>query len=390
MSLSGIVGSLVKGPGAPPANQNNQLTPTPSTTSSGNFLSSIFSDLTGGGKNPHTQTTSTTSSITSTSSLSSTSTSSSSSSITSSTSQSTSSTLSSSSSLSSPSLLTSTTNGQPTIVTTFVNVAPSATNSVSSAAVHSSGNSFLQNKPLSGTIFAIIGLVIVALIVLIVTAYARRRQRERLVRDAALLSFDPNDVENRASVEKFRFSGTYSNHSHSHLNDPVYTQVTAPNAAYLGQDYGSSHSIADPGYTNPGYNNLMPNPYTTYGNPVYQQPRSPSPAYGVARNDSSVAYTGAQSSIQPAAAPDVTTVRGPSPSPMHAVARNDASVAYTEAQPSTQPARAPDVTTIRSPSLRSQSGVHDDDVYGGITSVDRLESHVEHLDIPRTLQVRNR
>jgi len=49
--------------------------------------------------------------------------------------------------------------------------------------------SFLENKALSGTVFALVGLVALVLIIVIATFFVRRRRRSRLLDDA--LSFDP-------------------------------------------------------------------------------------------------------------------------------------------------------------------------------------------------------
>lgn len=361
MQNRGLIGGLLNpfqggGGGLPTTSTPPPSTPTPAP----NFFSSLFGILGGGSTTStsiHTPTPSTTPSTSASSSMSTPSLSSSTSSLSSSASSSTSHSSSSSLSSSSPSPVsslttsTSTTNGQPITITSYVNAAPSATNSISGSAVRSNG--FLQNKPLSGTIFALLGVFIVVIFVLIITAIARKRQRKRLLRDAAALSFDPNDVEERGSAEKFRFSGTYSNQSHSHLMEQAYNPATVPNPAYFRPDYGGAYGTANT--SNPTYNNLMPNPYTTYGNPVYQPPRSPSPVYtGVAPgNDNMVAHPGARSPSPPGGAQEMT--RGPSP--------------------------------LLPP---TDTDMHEDDVYGGITSVDRIEARMGNSSIPRALQVRNK
>jgi hypothetical protein len=69
-------------------------------------------------------------------------------------------------------------------VTTFVNASPSPTESV--PPVH---NSFIQNKALSGVVFALAGLAGLIIIITIATFTLRRRQKNRLLQEA--ISFDP-------------------------------------------------------------------------------------------------------------------------------------------------------------------------------------------------------
>lgn len=230
-------------------------------------------------------------------------------------------------------------------VTSFVNDVPSP--STSSAAPRP--QSFLENKPLSGTIFALVGLVVVIIMVIIITTCTRRRRRDRLLKDAAALSFDPNDVEARFSDEKLYRTGSHSNHGHDNFSDPIdYTPAALPNIAYTRQDYGGGHGLIDPGH------NMMPNPYTTYGNPVYQQARSPSPMYGgaAARIGDTVAYAEPQRSLSNSSANDMTRNRIPSPGPLPDMFGND--------------------------------------VYGGITSIDTLDANTTNSAIPRALRVANK
>jgi hypothetical protein len=69
-------------------------------------------------------------------------------------------------------------------VTTFVNASPSPTQSV--APTH---EAFLQNKALSGFVFALAGLAGLIIIITIATFTLRRRQKSRLLQEA--ISFDP-------------------------------------------------------------------------------------------------------------------------------------------------------------------------------------------------------
>ncbi|KAJ7276262.1 hypothetical protein B0H12DRAFT_1227431 [Mycena haematopus] len=79
-------------------------------------------------------------------------------------------------------------NGNVYTVSTVVTETASGAATTSAAPAHH--ESFLENKPLSGTIFALSGLVALVLIVVLVTWVFRRRRRDRLLDDA--VSFDPS------------------------------------------------------------------------------------------------------------------------------------------------------------------------------------------------------
>lgn len=222
--------------------------------------------------------------------------------------------------------------------------------------------SFLENKPLSGTIFGLIGLVVLIALVVFITGYVRRRSRNRLHDDAAGISWNPTDVEDMAGApsEKLAYSASRSNHSvnrsnHGHggyaasdqgsVTGPI-TQV--PDATFARQDYGA---------TNPGA--YMPNPYNTYANPVYQPPRSTSPMYG----------------------------GGPGAPPGNAYAgypaNNSRGYAYGDAP--APPSK--DVYKERLPASNPLPDTFGEDVYGGITSVDLMENYTGNPHATRNLHV---
>lgn len=76
--------------------------------------------------------------------------------------------------------------------------------SQSSTPVHST--SFLENKPLSGAVFGLAGLVGLVLIVFLVSFFLRRRRRNRLLDDA--VSFDPSLL-----APADRYDGSEKGHS---------------------------------------------------------------------------------------------------------------------------------------------------------------------------------
>jgi len=119
-----------------------------------------------------------------------------------------------------------------------------------------------------------------------------------------------------------------------------------PDATYSRQDYGAANVP------------YLPNPYTKYGNQSYQQPRPTNPSYGAAagygvypsNSARSHGHTDAQGSVPPSK--DLYSARMPAASPL----------------PQT---------------------FGDDDVYGGITSVDAMEDHMANRHQARNLHVAN-
>ncbi|KAG6890880.1 hypothetical protein C0995_000837 [Termitomyces sp. Mi166 len=125
-----------------------------------------------------------------------------------------------------------TSNGQVSTVTSFVD-GPAATSNTSRTATPT-GQSFLQNKTLSGVVFALAGLFGVVAILALAIFTVRRRRNKRLLKEA--ISFDPTAVnEYVAEVEKDGNSARYGSSSsdyHGH-NEP---EAVYPFGA--GQGYG--------------------------------------------------------------------------------------------------------------------------------------------------------
>lgn len=104
--------------------------------------------------------------------------------------------------------------------------------------------SFLQNKPLEGGVFALVAIVIMIIIFVVITYTIRRRQRNRLENDVAdAITFDPTvaqhygDEENGMNAfEKTRLSGSSTGHGHGfgYGCQPVYAPPAVPQYGYYG------------------------------------------------------------------------------------------------------------------------------------------------------------
>ncbi|KAF9055088.1 hypothetical protein BDZ89DRAFT_5528 [Hymenopellis radicata] len=285
------------------------------TSAVGGVTSAILATSTSSDSTTSTSTLSTSSTSSRTSSSSSITSLSSSSSVSSSSSTSSSSILSSSSSistLSSTSTTSSTTiapsttpevgtvyvttsNGVKHTVTAVVAAEPSDT----SIATPAANNGFLQNKGLSGFVFALCGLVGLAIIIGIVTFTLRRRRNKKLMDEA--VNFDPassvyrDDLEQGALAEKRRSSssaGSYRGNG-SQGSHGAYMQPALPVQA---------------GYYDTGYG--QPSNYNYAEHPSYA-PRVPNPAYDASRAPQLYAQPNVPSQL----AYYDQTGRGPSPSP---------------------------------------------------------------------------
>jgi hypothetical protein len=116
--------------------------------------------------------------------------------------------------------------------------------------------SFLQNGPLEGGVFALVGIVILIIIFVIITFTIRRRRRNRLDRAVAdAVTFDPSvaehyiDEENRmTTAEKHRFSGSSSGHGHGFGYTPQlpYAAPAPAHYAYYDQNQGYEPQAAYP------------------------------------------------------------------------------------------------------------------------------------------------
>lgn len=174
-------------------------------------------------------------------------------------------------------------NGSTVITETISDTAPS-----SSATSEPKGKSFLENKPLAGFVFGLVGLVVVIIVIIGVTSFKRRRNRKRLLADASNFSFDPKHIEDKMSDEKHtgisgrRSSGhNYSDYTPNNGATDSFAGVgmgrvsgrgsspSSPMPAYIPQDYAGHDGGYPAQYHNPGnvpvgYNST-PNPYDVYG-----------------------------------------------------------------------------------------------------------------------------
>lgn len=126
---------------------------------------------------------------------------------------------------------TTSADGSTYYITLFTTPSPSP--SVQAAPSGSKG--FLQNKALSGTILAVVGVAGLALLIAIFTLAIRRSRRHRLHAEA--ISFDPSSTGGD-TTEKRRFSLLSSDHGHS-----VNNSVMAGN---LGRDHAGMNPASAP------------------------------------------------------------------------------------------------------------------------------------------------
>ncbi len=181
-------------------------------------------------------------------------------------------------------------------VTAFVSGA--AEPSESAITTPNTNNGFLQNKGLSGFVFALCGLVGLAIIIAIVTFALRRKRNKKLMDEA--VNFDPassvyrDDLEQGAMAEKRRKSsssaGSYRGNG-SQGSHGAYMQPPLPVQA---------------GYYETGYG--QPSNYNNYAQQPAYAPRSPNPAYDASRPPQMYAQSTQLAYYD-------QTGRGPSPSP---------------------------------------------------------------------------
>ncbi|KAF5388135.1 hypothetical protein D9615_000260 [Tricholomella constricta] len=120
-----------------------------------------------------------------------------------------------------PSVYETTSDGQVHTITTFLNAVPSAPPS----AVPPPPKSFLQNKVLSGVVFALVGLVGLVIILAVATFAIRRKRNKELLNEA--ISFNPSstmdsthhygDEKNRTSMG---FSSPRTSDDHNSYSGP--------------------------------------------------------------------------------------------------------------------------------------------------------------------------
>lgn len=123
------------------------------------------------------------------------------------------------------------------------------------------------------------------MVFVIITAFVRRRNKKRLLADASNFSFDPRDVEDGASDEKYSNSGLVGQHSigHSH-NDYQFDNRVGVGIAGIGAGGisrpGPAHSPPMPSYAPQDYGTYEGGHLTQYhnlGNIPVRYNQSPNP-----------------------------------------------------------------------------------------------------------------
>ncbi|KAG1892617.1 hypothetical protein F4604DRAFT_1700522 [Suillus subluteus] len=119
-----------------------------------------------------------------------------------------------------------------------------STASTSASATAAAPQSFLQNKPLEGGVFALVGIVIMIMIFVVITYTIRRRRRSRFENDIAdNITFDPavtehygDEEKGKNTLNKSRLSGSSSGHGHGFGYGPqlAYAQPAVPQYGYYG------------------------------------------------------------------------------------------------------------------------------------------------------------
>ncbi|KAK1236697.1 hypothetical protein PQX77_000053 [Marasmius sp. AFHP31] len=188
----------------------------------------------------------------------------------------------------SESVFETTTNGEKHTVTSFVVNAPASPTSTPAPPP----KSFLQNKPLSGFVFALCGIVGLVLIILITTFALRRSRRKKLEREA--VSYDPgrgsynDDMETRLVDEKGGGGGDLLSplaRQGSQNSARTYGSPYVPNAqqGYYDQRipaYGQYPNYAPRSPFEQQQQQMYPNYSATANYPgAPLPPRSPNPAY---------------------------------------------------------------------------------------------------------------
>ncbi|KAK0242853.1 hypothetical protein EDD85DRAFT_947006 [Armillaria nabsnona] len=187
----------------------------------------------------------------------------------------------------SESVYETTSDGVEHTVTAFASAAEeSATGSSSSAATETGAThkSFLQNKPLSGFVFALCGIVGLVLILLVVTFTLRRRRKNKLLNEA--ISFDPQGSAyhpDRDMEEKL---------THQRAVNSIGGSVSGTHENGSSTGHGMYMPPAPHGYYDAGYSGQTGNAYTyaTYA-PTRSEARQPSYDHlGVTHNMGSLAF----------------------------------------------------------------------------------------------------
>ncbi|KAK0491105.1 hypothetical protein IW261DRAFT_64803 [Armillaria novae-zelandiae] len=186
----------------------------------------------------------------------------------------------------SESVYETTSDGVKHTVTAFASAAEESATSSSDAATQTgvTHKSFLQNKPLSGFVFALCGVVGLVLILLVVTFTLRRRRKNKLLNEA--ISFDPQgsayhpegDMEEKLT--------------HQRTMNSIGGSVSGTQENGSSTGHGMYMPPAAHGYYDAGYSGQTGNAYTyaTYA-PTRSEARQPSYDHlGVTHNMGSLAF----------------------------------------------------------------------------------------------------
>lgn len=146
---------------------------------------------------------------------------------------------------------------------------PSASQS-SAAADHKT--SFLQNKALSGTIFALVGLLGLVLIVIVATFFLRRRARNRLLDDA--VSFDPSLLAAANNAEKGHSSNASLGTMGSSRPVPSYGTYRSEPVQHYPEYYGGPRNVQ----------NVQQPYYSAYVPPMADVPHAGTAAFHAQHN----------------------------------------------------------------------------------------------------------
>jgi len=127
-----------------------------------------------------------------------------------------------------------------------VTVIPSASQSATAAPVHN--KSFLQNKALSGTVFALVGVLALVLIITAATFVIRRRARNRLLDDA--VSFDPALLAAADNAEKgHSSSASLGTMGSGRPMVPAYGNYHTEPVQQYPEYYGAPQGVQQPYYS---------------------------------------------------------------------------------------------------------------------------------------------
>ncbi|KAK0206632.1 hypothetical protein DFS33DRAFT_605032 [Desarmillaria ectypa] len=187
----------------------------------------------------------------------------------------------------SESVYETTSDGVKHTVTAFVSAteesATGSSSSASSTQIAATHKSFLQNKSLSGFVFALCGIVGLVLILLVVTFTLRRRRKNRLLNEA--ISFDPQGSVYHNNCD------TEEKLTHQRAVDSIGGSVSGTRENGSSTGHGMYMPPVPHGYYGAGYGQTA-NPYTyaSYVPPRTEVPNLNYDHLGVTHNMGSLAF----------------------------------------------------------------------------------------------------